>query len=1374
MKPTPAHPQSWTRRLIFAVWLLASTHAFPSAPPRVSLQATDPWASENWPDFGRFTVFRTGPTNFELRVAYRVEGTASNGVDYPRLRGEVNIPVGARAADLLIKPYDDREAEGTETVVVWLEAPPTNAPMSYVLGWPSAAVVEIEDNDPLPTNAPPRIEIASPSGSPVLTEPPKVTIVAYSDDEDSIRAVEFYDGTNRLGVMVNRRLPGLDGEGPTRGEGDMDSPYACGIPPLEQPGSGGGQCDGVWSDHRIAGRPRGSAAVARVTWRNPSPGEHVLTAVARDSAGAAGTSAPVHLSIAAASAPPEVITKASEPKAFESCRPPPIGGCEAVFTVKRLGPTDEPLTVFLDWSGTATYGVDYAKMPTVVTLEAGVSSTDLVVSPINDEEVEDYAESIILSLAPSPLAGTGAADYRPGPCAQATAYLYDDDGDRLPNEPPVVWLTQPFDGQIFHAPADIELAAAAVDVDDDVRQVEFFACARSLGVVTNDPTGTGLYRLRWTNVMEGHYVLTAEATDTRGLKARSRPVEIDVVLDDAQYRALPVVSIEATDPEAAEVSPLLGAPPNPAHFTVTRTGPTNAPLTVFYRVGGTASNGADYARLPGELTIPGGAATAELLVDVMDDALCEGDETVIVTLGPVQGDWPSIIEHTFRLATNHQAKAAIHDDNDCEDHRAPLLVELVQPRDGDVFVAPANIECTALVTDPEANFVTVRFDAGLLPVGEVTKFSQWGFFEEPFTLVWSNVPAGGYSLSVTATDDLGQNASAGPVRVRVEAPTPLVWLETADALAAETPPTQIPDTATFTLRRNCCTNEAWTVRVEFSGTASNGVDYVYLTNRWTLEVGEWSKDIVIEPIDDELVEGTESATATLLPAEGALHPLYLPVLDQINRPIALILDNDFNRSPRAEVVSPANGSAFPSNATVRFAVTASDSDGRVRAVDLMVDGIVIGSASMPIPGEGYWDAFWTNPPPGQHKAYAIVVDNVGAASISKPVNIVVFDPCDRPTVTIVATDPFGAETSPLGPPDTATFTVTRHCVGNVTSDRDLVVRYTISGTASNSVDYELSGFSGQATTGEVLIPQGTNSAQVVVSPIDDDFIEGIETITLRLLDPGCDDPSTFVNCYVVGEPGAVTAYLLDNEVPMDLTALTNQPATFTVGGDGGDLPLRFQWRHDGINLTNDGRITGAQSPTLTISSVVLSDAGKYDAVVSLLDPLGPQTISKAAELTVLEPPVITQQPASVVVLAGQTATYTVTVTDAASVAYQWRRNGAPLVDGGRISGANRSRLVIHSIAPADEGLYDVMIARPGHVEIFVISQPTSLTVLQELRLTIARIAQGVVVFWDATDVILQESDAATGPWRDLSVPTAQTRYVVTAPEPVKFYRLRTP
>jgi len=62
----------------------------------------------------------------------------------------------------------------------------------------------------------------------------------------------------------------------------------------------------------------------------------------------------------------------------------------------------------------------------------------------------------------------------------------------------------------------------------------------------------------------------------------------------------------------------------------------------------------------------------------------------------------------------------------------------------------------------------------------------------------------------------------------------------------------------------------------------------------------------------------------------------------------------------------------------------------------------------------------------------------------------------------------------------------------------------------------------------------------------------------------------------------------------------------------------------------------------------------------------------------------------------QSVTFTVnaTGTGSASFTYQWRKNGAPISNGGDIDGATSSSLTINNLATDDAGSYDVLVTRP--------------------------------------------------------------------------------
>jgi len=67
-------------------------------------------------------------------------------------------------------------------------------------------------------------------------------------------------------------------------------------------------------------------------------------------------------------------------------------------------------------------------------------------------------------------------------------------------------------------------------------------------------------------------------------------------------------------------------------YTFTRTGSTTNPLTINYSIGGTATNGTDYASIPTGITFAAGLSTATVTVNPTNDTAVENNETVALTL----------------------------------------------------------------------------------------------------------------------------------------------------------------------------------------------------------------------------------------------------------------------------------------------------------------------------------------------------------------------------------------------------------------------------------------------------------------------------------------------------------------------------------------------------------------------------------------------------------------------------------------------------------------------------------------------------------------------------------------------------------------------
>jgi len=255
---------------------------------------------------------------------------------------------------------------------------------------------------------------------------------------------------------------------------------------------------------------------------------------------------------------------------------------------------------------------------------------------------------------------------------------------------PPVRIVSPANHEVFYAPVDIPVLAYTRS-EAVFTNVEFYANGIDLGPGVKLSTAIGpvfptlaspsvmgpdvlgrlgaLWGLVWSNPLPGSFALTAVASGHEvveplepllGLSRTSAPVNI-TILPPVNGTNLPdVVNIVATDPiaiagtnsswvwpgETAVVPSWTNWPPlqwacftnwgpKAALFTVRRFGDASSPLTVYYSIGGTASNGVDYVALPGDVTIPASGVVGLIPIVPIDHGASQPVKTVILTLtGP--------------------------------------------------------------------------------------------------------------------------------------------------------------------------------------------------------------------------------------------------------------------------------------------------------------------------------------------------------------------------------------------------------------------------------------------------------------------------------------------------------------------------------------------------------------------------------------------------------------------------------------------------------------------------------------------------------------------------------------------------------------------
>ena len=91
----------------------------------------------------------------------------------------------------------------------------------------------------------------------------------------------------------------------------------------------------------------------------------------------------------------------------------------------------------------------------------------------------------------------------------------------------------------------------------------------------------------------------------------------------------------------------------------------------------------------------------------------------------------------------------------------PPDAAITTPQNGAAFTAPADITIAASASDPEGRLTQVEFFNGTTSLGQATA--------SPYSVTWSSVPAGTYTLTAVASDSDGGSTASAPVTISVSA-----------------------------------------------------------------------------------------------------------------------------------------------------------------------------------------------------------------------------------------------------------------------------------------------------------------------------------------------------------------------------------------------------------------------------------------------------------------------------------------------------------------------------------------------------------------------------------------------------------------------------
>jgi hypothetical protein len=333
------------------------------------------------------------------------------------------------------------------------------------------------------------------------------------------------------------------------------------------------------------------------------------------------------------------------------------------------------------------------------------------------------------------------------------------------------------------------------------------------------------------------------------------------------------VSVEATDDSATE------AGLDPGTLTFTRSGGNPAAaLSIFYTIGGTATNGNDYSATGSVVSIPAGQTSATVTITPFADNLAEGSETMTVTINP---------HNNYTIGTPNTATVTISDSVATVNVTAADAAASEPGTDTAMFTftrtaggnaaAALSIFYTIGGTATNGNDYSATGSTVVIPANQTSAT----VIITPFA---DNLVEGAETMSVTINPHnayaIGaQNAAA----ITIADSVVTVNVTATDADASE-PGTDI---ARLTFTRTTGGNPAVALSVFYTiaGTATNGNDYSATGSTVVIPANQTSATVTITPFADNLVEGAETMTVTINPSStyaiGAQNAAAISIADSV-------------------------------------------------------------------------------------------------------------------------------------------------------------------------------------------------------------------------------------------------------------------------------------------------------------------------------------------------------------------------------------------------------------------------------------------------------------------------------------------------------------
>lgn len=369
---------------------------------------------------------------------------------------------------------------------------------------------------------------------------------------------------------------------------------------------------------------------------------------------------------------------------------------------------------------------------------------------------------------------------------------------------PVVSITSPKNGSSYSNGSNVTITATASEANGTISNISLYEGLNVfLGLSNTSP-----FNYIATNLVEGSYTYTAQATDTSGISVTSTPITITVVAASLPS-SLPVVSI--TSPVSgssitAGSNLIISATASETNGTISnvslyngagvllgssRTSSYNyfvmAPPvgTYIYTAQATDAKGISVTSSPTTVTVSapsspvvtitspsnGSSFTAGSYITILA-AASEANGTIskvafyngstllgTATSSPYSYTWNNVTAGNYRLT------AVAYDNNNNKTTSTAVTVAVSGlpvvslASNNATFTVPASVILTATASETNGTISKVGFYNGSTLLGTSTS--------SPYSLTWNKVAAGKYNLTAVATDANGVFVTSSPITLTV-------------------------------------------------------------------------------------------------------------------------------------------------------------------------------------------------------------------------------------------------------------------------------------------------------------------------------------------------------------------------------------------------------------------------------------------------------------------------------------------------------------------------------------------------------------------------------------------------------------------------------